>query len=102
MYAVEEIVAALKAAREARGLSQRDLGALSGVPQSHISRIENGGADIRLSSLVALARALGLEVVLAPRSRMPAIEGVLRSGDDGAAPDGDTVKPAYSLDDDDA
>ncbi len=100
MYALEEITTALKAARERRGLSQRALGARSGVPQSHISKIESGGTDIRLSSLVALARALDLEVLLVPRGRMPAVEGVLRTGEH---PDGaEAVRPAYSLDEDDA
>lgn len=77
-YANEAIIAALKATRENGGLSQRDLGAKLGVPQSHISRIENGGADIRLSSLIELARALELELVLVPRRLTPAVDGILR------------------------
>ncbi|WP_346659337.1 helix-turn-helix transcriptional regulator [Bradyrhizobium sp. 164] len=48
----------IRTAREAIGLSQRDLSARITVPQSHISKIESGGADLRLSSLVELARAL--------------------------------------------
>lgn len=47
----------LRTAGEAIGLSQRDLSARITVPQSHISKIESGGADLRLSSLVELARA---------------------------------------------
>jgi transcriptional regulator with XRE-family HTH domain len=78
-YANEAIIAALKAARESGGLSQRDLSAKAGVPQSHISKIEGGGADIRLSSLIELARALELELVLVPRHLVPAVEGVLRA-----------------------
>lgn len=78
-YANEAILAALKTARDTRGLSQRDLSAKTGVPQSHISKIESGGADIRLSSLIELARALELELVLVPRHLAPAVEGVLRA-----------------------
>ncbi len=78
-YANEAIIAALKAARESGGLSQRDLSAKAGVPQSHISKIEGGGTDIRLSSLIELARALELELVLVPRHLVPAVEGVLRA-----------------------
>jgi transcriptional regulator with XRE-family HTH domain len=78
-YANEAIIAALKTARETNGLSQRDLSAKAGVPQSHISKIESGGADIRLSSLIELARALELELVLVPRHLIPAVEGVLRA-----------------------
>ncbi|MEM8937654.1 MAG: helix-turn-helix transcriptional regulator, partial [Pseudomonadota bacterium] len=32
----------VKAAREAKQLSQRELSARTGIPQSHISKIENG------------------------------------------------------------
>ncbi|MFX8320164.1 helix-turn-helix transcriptional regulator, partial [Acinetobacter baumannii] len=53
-----EIIEVLRAARQAKQLSQRELSAKAGVPQSHISKIENGGSDIRLSSLIELARAL--------------------------------------------
>lgn len=78
-YANEAVIAALKSARQNSGLSQRDLSAKAGVPQSHISKIEGGGADIRLSSLIELARALELELVLVPRHLVPAVEGVLRA-----------------------
>lgn len=78
-YASEEIIEALKAAREAKGLSQRGLSARTGVPQSHISKIEKGNADIRLSSLVELARALELELRLVPRKALPAVESVVRT-----------------------
>ncbi|WGJ13887.1 helix-turn-helix transcriptional regulator [Methylocapsa sp. D3K7] len=78
-YANEEIIGALKAAREAKGLSQRDLSAKIGVPQSHISKIESGGSDLKLSSLVELARALDLELALVPRKLMPAVDGIIRS-----------------------
>src|SRR5476649_2893993 len=66
-YAGEHIIAALKAAREELNLSQRAMSAKTGVPQSHISKIENGAVDIQLSSLIELARVLGLELTLVPR-----------------------------------
>jgi len=48
-YATQDVLDALKSARESKGLSQRDLSARAGVAQSHISKIESGGTDIRLS-----------------------------------------------------
>lgn len=78
-YATQNIIDALKGARIAKGLSQRALGRRAGVPQSHVSKIENGGADIRLSSLVELARTLDLDLRLIPRKAVPAVDGVVRS-----------------------
>lgn len=79
-YTTEYIAEALKAAREAKGLSQRDLSSRAGVPQSHISKIESGVVDLRLSSLISLARVLDLELALVPRKIMPAVRSIVRSG----------------------
>jgi transcriptional regulator with XRE-family HTH domain len=78
-YATEDIINVLKQARETKGLSQRALSQRTHVPQSHISKIESGGTDIRLSSLIELARALDLELKLVPRKAVPAVETVVRS-----------------------
>lgn len=80
-YVTEHIAQTLRTARESRGLSQRELSKRTGVPQSHISRIENGTVDLRLSSLIALARVLDLEVALVPRNSMGAVQSIVRSVD---------------------
>lgn len=79
MYAIEEISMTLRAARKAKGLSQRELAKLAGVPQSHISKIENAGVDLRVSSLSEIARALDLELTLIPRKAVPAVRSIVRS-----------------------
>ncbi len=78
-YATQDIIDALKSARAAKGLSQRALSKRTGVPQSHISKIESGRTDIRLSSLTELARALDLDLKLVPRKAVPAVDNVVRS-----------------------
>ena len=83
-YATEQLAARLKAAREAKGLSQRELSALAGVPQSHISKIENNAVDLRVSSLSSIAHALDLELMLVPRKALPAVQSIARSV--GSAP----------------
>jgi len=98
-YATEHIARTLRATRESKGLSQRALSKLAGVPQSHISRIEAGTVDLRLSSLVEIARALDLEVTLVPRRNVSAVRMIVRSGQ--PIPPADVVRPAYSLDEDD-
>lgn len=68
----------LRDARVAKGWSQRDLSDRSGLPQAHISRIENGAVDPKSSTLQELARLLDLEVILVPRSALTAVGSVLR------------------------
>ncbi len=75
----EHIATLLRNARENKGLSQRGLGAVAGLPQSHISKIEKGAVDLRLSSLIELARALDLELALVPRPALPAVQSIVRS-----------------------
>jgi transcriptional regulator with XRE-family HTH domain len=94
-YATEHIATTLKAAREARGLSQRALSKTAGVPQGHISKIENGAVDLRLSSLIALARALDLELTLVPRKALPAVQAVVRSSERTAGPIGENTRLAH-------
>jgi transcriptional regulator with XRE-family HTH domain len=77
-YATQAIAVSLKKARVAKGLSQRDLSLLVGVPQAQISRIEAGTVDPRASSLVALARALDMDLVLIPRKALPAVATLAR------------------------
>lgn len=79
-YLSDKILESLKEARQQKGLSQRELSARSGVPQSHISKIESGAVDIRVSSLIALARVLDLELELVPRKSIPAVRSIVRSG----------------------
>ncbi|ADH87249.1 helix-turn-helix transcriptional regulator [Desulfurivibrio alkaliphilus] len=89
---MDDIVRKLRAARKAKGLTQGALGAKMGLPQSHISQIEAGKVDMRLSSFLEMARFLDLEPVLVPRALTPAVRSLL-SGDKGAP------QPAWRPDD---
>ncbi len=78
IYSTEHIAKKLKRAREAHGLSQRELSTKSGLPQSHISKIESGAVDLRLSSLVQLTHALELKLMLVPRRSISAVNSIVR------------------------
>ncbi len=88
----DTIVARLKAAREAAGLSQRGLSAIIGLQQGQLSKIEAGLVDPRLSTVLEMARGLELEPVLVPRRSLLAVRAVLGL-------EADASRPAYSLDD---
>jgi transcriptional regulator with XRE-family HTH domain len=57
-----DVPAALRAVRRLRGVSQRQLAELAGLPPSTVSRIEAGSTDPRLSTLAALLAAAGVEL----------------------------------------
>lgn len=78
-YKTEHITQQIRATREAMKMSQRELSARSGLTQSHISQLERGTMEPGLSSLVDVARALELEIVLVPKKLMPAIRNILES-----------------------
>lgn len=78
-YVTAELASALRAAREAKGLTQRQLSELVKLPQGHISKIESGAVDLRVSSLIELSRALDLELTLVPRNSVPAVQSIVRS-----------------------
>lgn len=98
---IQHFAAQLLAARKRKGISQRALGERIGFPQSHISKIENGAVDLTTSSLIEMARALELEIMLVPRQLVPAVDTLInssiRAGEISATP-----QPAYRLDDDDS
>ncbi|HUN74684.1 MAG TPA: helix-turn-helix transcriptional regulator [Steroidobacteraceae bacterium] len=75
-YAVRQLAQTLKEARVARGFTQRELAELAGFGQNRLALIEAGQVDLRTSTLVQLARALDLELVLTPRRVLPAVQSL--------------------------
>jgi transcriptional regulator with XRE-family HTH domain len=69
----------LRQSREAKGLTQFAFGARIGQPQSAVSRIERGG-DLRVSTLLEMARTLELEPILIPKHLIAAVEALLQHG----------------------
>jgi transcriptional regulator with XRE-family HTH domain len=70
--------ATLRAARRDRELTQAALAASSGTSRVTIARLEAGSLrDVRLGTVAALCRALGLELAAAPPGAGPALEKLL-------------------------
>ena len=57
-----EVGERIHAAREAAGLTQRELARRMGTSQAAIDRLESGGVGATLTTLQRVATALGLEV----------------------------------------
>ncbi len=94
IFVMKEIAKILQEARKEKGMTQTELGAKMGLPQSHISQIESGKVDIRVSSLLELARWLDLEPVMVPRILKPAVKSLI-SGEQKSL-----QKPAWQADED--
>lgn len=75
---MNEAIKALKRARLEKMLKQSELGSKLGLPQSHISKIEQGSTDPRLSTVADMARVLDQELVLVPRVMLPVIQAIIR------------------------
>lgn len=58
------IVSTMIDKRNALGISQRDLAALCGLPQSSIARIESGRTAPKLDTLLKIMHPLGLKLKL--------------------------------------
>lgn len=78
-----------RSARLAAGLTQEQVADLAGISRPRYRDIETGAAAARTTTLINIARALGLEMMLVPQAMVPAIEALLR-------PDAEDDHPAFS------
>ena len=72
--------------RNKRGWSQTELGQRVGLPQMHISGIETGKIVPRYDTLLDLVRVLDRDLLLVPRTLVPAVQALIR---DQRRPDSD-------------
>ena len=62
---------------------------LAGISRPRYRDVETGSAAARTTTLINIARALGLEMMLVPQAMVPAIEALLH-------PETEDDRPAYS------
>lgn len=68
MRSPQRISRALKDARQRLDLAQADVAAAAGISREALARIEGGRSMPRSETLIAILRALGLELVFWPRA----------------------------------
>ena len=76
----------LKAFRQARKLSLRDLGSRTGTTASFLSQLERGASGAAVSTLMKVAEALSISVADLFQDHPGALHRVLRRGDRPALP----------------
>lgn len=77
MSDMNKLIKQLLQTRQDKNISQSELGKMVGLPQSHISKIESGKCDLRLSGLLDIAHNLGYELKLVPRELSMQVEAMI-------------------------
>jgi transcriptional regulator with XRE-family HTH domain len=84
--ALIEIGRLLKMARISLGMTQEQVADMAGISRPRYRDIETGSAAARATTLINIARALGLEMMLIPQAMVPAVDALLRPHDDDDIP----------------
>lgn len=74
------LIEELGMARKAAEMSQEQLATSAGLSRMTVQRTEAGQIDPRLSSVAAMAKTLGMDVMLVPTALRPELESFVRSG----------------------
>jgi DNA-binding XRE family transcriptional regulator len=79
--------------RQRAQLTQDQVASRAGLSRPSYRAIETGAAAARASTLVNIARALGMEMMLIPKQLVPAVQAMLHAGDED--------QPAFTADPED-
>jgi predicted transcriptional regulator len=90
---MNKIIQSLKDRRLELKINQSDLGKKMGMPQSHVSKIEKGLSDPRLSTISDMARLLDQELILVSREKLSVINALINQDDE--------QQPMWNIDKDD-
>jgi transcriptional regulator with XRE-family HTH domain len=83
---LREIGGLLRDARLGSAMTQEQVADLAGISRPRYRDIEKGTAAARATTLMNVARALGLEMMLVPQIMVPAVQALLRPHDDDDLP----------------
>lgn len=84
--ALHEMGELLRKTRLAAAMTQEQVAGLAGISRPRYRDIEKGIAAARATTLMNVARALGLEMMLVPQAMVPAVQALLRPHIDGDLP----------------
>ena len=77
---MSNLIQQLEVLRKAANLTQDDLAANAGLSRMTVQRAEAGQIDPRLSSVLAIAKTLNVELMLMPTALRHELESFVRSG----------------------
>ncbi len=67
----------MKAARKGLDLTQEQVAEMAGISRPRYREIESGSSAARTTTLINIARALGLELMFIPQPMVPAVNALL-------------------------
>ena len=85
--------------RQDQKLSQAAVAERAGLSRMAVQKMESGASDPRLSTLIVLARALGMELMLVPSALRQDLEAFARSGGRTLGQPAGVDAPASIIDD---
>jgi transcriptional regulator with XRE-family HTH domain len=94
----EDLRLSINEARVKHGWNQRELGSKVGLTQPHISGIESGQIVPRFDTLLEIVRVLDLDLLLVPRSLVPAVQSLIRAQKQPQSAE----RPLYATDEEEA
>lgn len=83
---LQELGSRFRRARIAAGLSQEQIALRANISRPRYRDIETGTAAARATTLVNIARALGMEMMLIPQAMVPAVQSMLQPAEDDDPP----------------
>ncbi|WP_342712631.1 helix-turn-helix transcriptional regulator [Bradyrhizobium sp. B124] len=92
--ALRDLGKLLHDARRRSKLTQEQVAERAGISRPSYRDIEKGGAAARATTLINVARALGMELMLIPQAMVPGVQALLR-------PSEDDDRPAFTTEPDD-
>lgn len=78
MTLLTSVIPTLAAARKAQALTQAQLAERAGLSRMTVQRTEGGDLDPRFSTLLEMARVLGMEIVAVPSHLGPAVHALVQ------------------------
>jgi len=84
--ALRDLGAVLGQARHAARSTQEQVAQLAGISRPRYRDIEKGVAAARATTLINVARALGLEMMLVPQAMVSAVHALMDPHDDDDVP----------------
>lgn len=72
------LIPTLASARKAQHRTQAELAEGAGLSRMTVQRLESGSLDPRLSTLLEMARVLGMDIVAVPSRLRPQLEALLQ------------------------